>query len=237
MSRFLASLLCDSRLQFRNGFYYAAGFIAAIWILILHWIPAESVLWLLPVLVFSNVLMNTFYFIAGLVLLEKDEGTLSAVVVTPLRSREYLASKVTTLTLLALVENAAIAKLGIGGDIRLLPLLLGMTLCAVQMTLVGFLAVSRYHSVNEYLLPSVLYTGLFLPPFLDYLDLYKSWLTYLHPTTGPLLLAAAAFRPMEDWRLWCYALLYPCLWIGILAVWSLRDFRRFITASAGRPNR
>ena len=48
---------------------------------------------------------------AGLVMLEKGEGSLEARVVTPLRSGEYLLVKVMALSLLVLAENLIIAAL------------------------------------------------------------------------------------------------------------------------------
>jgi fluoroquinolone transport system permease protein len=232
MKRLTATIACDIRLQLRNGFYYAAAFVALFWVSALNQVPLENLGWLMPVFILSNLLINTFYFIAGLVLLEKGEGTLMAQVVTPLRTWEYLASKVITLTGLALLENLLIVGLGYGLDFDLLSLLLGMILAAAVFTLTGFVAVSRYDSINEYLFPSFLYTLLFIPPFLPYFGLGESWLFYLHPLQAPLLLTKAAFQPVALWQ-WLYGVLYSGLWIGLLFGWSRRAFTRFIVATEG----
>ena len=90
MRRLVATLGTDVRLQFRNGFYYAVAFILVIFAFLatqlrdLDWSP-----WLAPV-IFGNLITATYFFIAGLVLLEKAEGTLEAQVVTPLRVWELL---------------------------------------------------------------------------------------------------------------------------------------------------
>lgn len=193
MKRLTATIACDVRLQVRNGFYYAAGFVAFFWVLALSRVPVENLGGFMPVFILANLLINTFYFIAGLVLLEKGEGTLMAQVVTPLRIWEYLASKVITLTGLSLLENLLIVGLGYGLNFNLLPLLIGMSLATTLYTLVGFVAVSRYDSINEYLFPSFLYTLVFIPPFLPYMGLGESWLFYLHPLQAPLLLTKAVF--------------------------------------------
>ena len=67
-------------------------------------------------------------------------------------------------------------------------------LAAVLYTLVGFLLVARYRSVNEYLFPSVLFTMILSLPLLHYFGLWDTWLLYLHPLTAPLVLLAGAFR-------------------------------------------
>ncbi len=229
MSRLSATVARDFRLQFRNGFYYAAGFVALFWILALTSLPAESLRTLMPVFVFSNLIISTFYFIAGLVLLEKGEGTLSAQVVTPLRDWEYLASKVITLTALAAGENLLIIGIVYGLRFNLPALLAGIVPAAAMMSLTGFVAVSRYQSINEYLFPSFLYTLAFVPPFFDYLGLWNGWLFYLHPLQAPLLLAAAAFRPVAGWQ-WVYGVLYSAVWTALFFQWSRRSFARFVVA-------
>ena len=232
MKRLAATIVCDIQLQFRNGFYYAAAFVAIFWMLGLSQLPPASLPWLMPVFVLSNLLINTFYFIAGLVLLEKDEGTLMAQVVSPLRSWEYLASKIITLTLLSLAENMLIVGVAYGLNFKLLLLLAGVVSAAAIYGLTGFVAVSRYDSINEFLFPSFLYTLAFVPPFLDYLGLWQSWLLYLHPLQAPLLLTKAAFQPVAAWQV-LYGLLYSGLWIGLCFVWSRRAFTQFVIAAPG----
>ena len=92
MKRLASSLWLDFRLQFRNGFYYAAAFVTVVAIVILRQFPNLDFKWLLPALLLNNLLIGTFYFFGALVLLEKKEGTLEAQIVTPIRSWEYLLS-------------------------------------------------------------------------------------------------------------------------------------------------
>lgn len=232
MRRLLATMRCDVMLQLRHGFYYATAFVLICCVAVVSRIPSLNLNWLLPALVLGNLLLNTFYFIGGLILLEKGEGTLEAQVVTPLRSWEYLASKVGTLTLLGLVENTVIVMLLAGFGFNLLPLAASLILTAMLYCLAGIIAVVRYASINEYLMPSVLYTSLLLVPLLPYLMQWDTWLLYLHPMQATLLLAQAAFQPVTHWQV-VYGVLYAALWIGLLAHFSRRAFRRFIIAGAG----
>ena len=231
MNRLAATLACDIRLQIRNGFYYAAGFVAAINILILAQLPSAALAYWMPPLILSNLLINTFYFIAGQVLLEKGEGTLHAQVVTPLKNSEYLISKVLSLTLLSLAENLLIVLIGYGMEFNIILLVLGMVGAAAMYTLCGFLAVSRYSSINEYLFPSFLYTLAFIPPFLSYAGLEGSWL-YLHPLQAPLVLLQGAFTGMGVGNL-TYGAFYSVLWVVVLFILGQRVFVRFIVAEGG----
>ena len=232
MRRLLATIACDVRLQMRNGFYYAGGFVAVIYIIVLRQLPPELVRAQMPLIVLSNLVMNTFFFIAGLVLLEKGEGTLWARVVTPLRHSEYLISKVVSLGILSVLESTFIIVAGIGLDMQLLPLLLGLILAVPIYTLTGFIAVSKYDSINEYLFPSFLYTCAFIPPFLQSVGLIDSWVMYLHPLQGAFVLAKASFGPIEG-REWAYGIGSSVLWIWLFSVWSMRSFGRFIVATEG----
>jgi fluoroquinolone transport system permease protein len=216
----------------RHGFYYATAFVLIFCVVLVSRLPSLNLSWLLPALVLGNLLLNTFYFIGGLILLEKGEGTLEAQVVTPLRTWEYLASKIGTLTVLGLVENLVIVLLLAGLGFNLLPLAASLILTAVLYCLAGVLAVVKYSSINEYLMPSIVYTSLLLVPLLQYLTEWNMWLLYLHPLQATLLLAQAAFQPIARWQA-VYGALYSALWIGLLAHFSQRAFRRFIVAGAG----
>jgi fluoroquinolone transport system permease protein len=237
MHRLLATVRTDMRLQFRNGFYYVTLFVVGVWALLLAQLPAVDldVTWLLPAMLLGNLVITTFYFVGGLVLLEKGEGTLEAQVVTPLRVGEYLAAKVSTLAGLALVENVALVALLVwvlpvlreGGRLAPLPLVAGLLLGAALFTLAGFLAVARYRSVNEYLFPSMLYMGLLMLPLFPYFGLGHGDWFYWHPLQAPLVLLRAAFEPVALGQL-AYGLLYGALWLALLAVASRRIFVRFV---------
>jgi len=232
MNRLLTTMRWDIALQVRNGFYYATAFVVAMWALIFLQLPALNIAWFLPCLVAGNLLMNTFYFISGLVLLEKGEGTLSALVVTPLRIGEYLTAKIGTLTLLATLENVLIVGLLYGFGFRAVPLVLGIVLVSAFYVLTGFVAVARYDSINQYLFPSVIYSSLVSLPLLPYLAQWDHWLLYVHPLQGLLVLLQAAFEPVAAWKL-VFGVLYAAFWIGIVYRWSRRAFTRFILVGSG----
>ena len=233
MKRLLATMHCDALLQVRNGFYSATAFVVLIWSLVLFQLPDLDFGWLLPALVAGNLLLNTFYFVGGLVLLEKDEGTLEARTVTPLRTREYLAAKGITLTLLALVENLIIVALFRGFRFDLLPLVAGIVLASGIYVLAGFIAVVRYGSINEFLMPSVVYTSLLTFPLLPYLGQWEHGLLYLHPLQAPLVMLRAAFEPVPAWQL-IYSIGYGGASITLAYIWSRRAFVHFVIAGESR---
>ena len=232
MHRLAATLRLDLRLQMRNGFYYAVAFVLACWFVVLTRLPSIDWGYVLPAVVFGNLVMVNFYFVAGLVLLEKAEGTLEAQVVTPLADWEYLASKTLTLAALSVVEQVVIVRSAYGGGFAAGPLVAGVVLAGVLYTLTGFLLVARYRSINEFLFPSVLFTAVLSLPMLHYFGLWDTWLLHLHPFTAPLVLLGGAFRPLAPWE-WAYGVLYSAAWAALLLLAGRRAFDRFIVAREG----
>lgn len=233
MRRLLSTLQWDMRLQFRNGFYFISAFVVGVMALLFWQLPDFELGWLMPGLLLGNLVINTFYFIGGLVLLEKDEGSLEVQVVTPLRTWEYLSAKVGSLIVLALLENAALVTLIYGFQFSVLPLVLGLAAASTIYALVGFVAVARYASINEYLFPSLVYVMPLGLPLLDYFGLVKTGWVYLHPLQAPLLILQAAFQPIEAWQ-WVYAVAYSTLWIVIFYFAAKRVFFRYIVGREGK---
>jgi fluoroquinolone transport system permease protein len=224
MSRLAATLRADVRVQLRNGFYHATAFVVVTSILLLRWMPADATRFLLPVVILGNVLMNTFYFVSGLLLLEREEGTFAAQSVTPLRDHEYLAAKLVTLGALSLAEGLLLALAVLGFEARLLGIAVGIALASVLFCLAGVALVVRYGSINEFLLPSVLYTGLLTLPLLGAFGLGSPEWYLPHPLQGPLSLMGIGGGQTAG-RL-AYAIGYPLLWVVPAAAWSRRALGR-----------
>jgi fluoroquinolone transport system permease protein len=231
MKRLWTAVQGDIRLQFRNGFYYAAAFIMVVMVILLRQLPGDSLAWLLPLFIVGNLLTNSFYFVSGLVLLEKDEGTLAVLVVTPLRSGEYLAAKVATLTLLSLAENGLIVLLVYGFSFRLDLFLLALLGATAVLTLTGFIVVVGYDSINQFLMPSVLYTSILLLPLLVPLVLPDHWLFYLHPVYAPHSLMQAAFSPTGVGHI-IVGFLISMGWTAVLFYAAQNAFYRFVIAGS-----
>ena len=223
MTRLAATLGIDLRVQFRNGFYAATALVVACSILLLRWLPAETAAVLLPVVLLENTLINTFYFVSALFLLERGEGTLVAQSVTPLRGGEYLASKVLSLTALSLVESLLIAVAVVGFDRGLIAMSLGIALAAALFALAGVALVVHYESINEFIMPSVLYTAVLSLPVLGVFGVGAHAWYLAHPIQGPLDLMQ--IQTSHAPGALAYAIGYPLPWIVGFYVWSRRALR------------
>ncbi|MCP5095827.1 MAG: ABC transporter permease [Chloroflexi bacterium] len=232
MTRLSSTIQWDMRLQFRNGFYYASAFVAVLSSLILGQFPNADFAFILPMILFANLLINTFYFVAALVLLEKGEGSLEGLIVSPLRKWEYLVSKVVTLTFLSILESLLITLILYGFGFNWLSFLLGIISVCAMYTLVGFAFVARYDSINTFLFPSFIFTTVLSLPLIDYLGLWQTPFIYLHPFQAPILLLKGSFQPIETWQ-FVYGVLYTAVCTTIFFIYSHRAFYRFVILKQG----
>ena len=233
MSRFASTLRLDLLLQKRYGFYYAGAFVTVVWVALLLPLPDSLLDLAVPLIVFTDLAVVGFFFIAGMVLFEKGEETLFALISTPLRFREYLASKLLTLTALALVISLVVAVAGYGLDFNPVSFLLGVVLASLISALAGFITVAPFSSISGYLVPSSFVLAPLGLPVFYFLDLSQSPIFYLLPTQGALLLLGSAFA--QELALWqtAYAFIYGVLWIAGLWLLAHRAFDRHIVARKG----
>ncbi len=232
MKRFLNTLQWDIIRQYRNGFYFVSAFVAVTMAILFRQLgDVNWAVWWPPILL-ENLVMNAFYFLAGMVLLEKGEGTLEVQVVTPLRDWEYLLSKVVSLFVLSAVESLVVIVLVSGAGFNWLWMLLGIAFFVAIYALYGFFVVSRYDAIADFILPSVLWTVGFSLPLLHYFDLWQHWSLYLHPMQAPLILIRAAYQPLPAWQI-AYGILYASLWVAVGYLVSQRAFYRFVVTKEG----
>ncbi len=228
MSRLTATLRLDARLQARNN-VYAIIAIAALGLAfaLRALFTPEQLHFFMPLVALSGVSLTTFFLVGVLLLLERGEGTLDVVLVSPLRPSEYLVSKLLTVTALAGVETALIVGIAYGLDFSLPWLALAVFLRASGVAAVGVAVAVRYRSITHFLLPAVALTLAFDLPVLWYLELWPSPLFYLWPSMPPLLLAKAAFLEVEAMQL-VYAFAYGALVVGAALIWASRSIDRFV---------
>jgi fluoroquinolone transport system permease protein len=224
--RLVATLARDVVVQFRNGFYLVSGFFILIWVSLFSLIPdgveLDAAL-VVPSFLTLNLVITTFFFVGALVLLEKDEGTLAGLAVTPLRDAEYLWAKLISLVLLAAGESLLIVLPIFGAGFAPAPLLAGTLLVAIV----------RYDSINEYLLPSTLFVMALMLPLVDLLGIWSTPLVYLHPLQPALVLMRAAFGEAPGPGSLIYGWLGAPLWFAVSFRWAQRRFARFVVSTTG----
>ena len=232
MRRLWSLMRLDWSRQRRYGFFYAAGFMTLVWIAVLRSLRPGVLPVAVPFLVFVDLAVVGFYFMAGSLLMEKNEGTLPALMISPLRFGEFLTARLATLTLLAVGISFAVALAGIGPRFNMALFGAGVVGSAVINLLVGIFAVAPYDSISRFIIPSQVYVvGLYLP-LISFFGWWRSPIFYLIPTHGALLLLQGAFTSVASWQV-IYAVIYQLLWVFFLAVLVRRRFDRHLAGVGG----
>jgi fluoroquinolone transport system permease protein len=232
MSRLLSSLRWETTIQWRQGIYYAAAFITLMWTAILYQVPEAGIGPLLVSVLFLDLSVFGFFFMAALYYLEKGDRVLEGLVVTPLRVGEYLITKIATLTLIAMVVGAIVTLLTYGARLNWGWYVIAVAAMSVPLTLLGFAIAARYTGINEFLLPAVIFLFVMQIPLIGYFGLWDHWLLYLIPSTPGLVLLQAAFETVPLWEIG-YALIYlVALTVGSYW-WASRMFENAIARKVG----
>lgn len=229
-----AAVGLDLRLQWRYGFYYAAVFSTLLWMAVLFVLPDSVIGTAMPYVIFGDMAIIGFFFIAGAVFFEKGERTVFALLVTPLRFAEYLAAKLITLTLLAVVASLVVTLVDYGTEFDVLSLLAAVVLISLVMLLSGLISAVPFPSISEWILPSTGVIAVLSLPLIHYSGLWEHPVFYAVPTQGPLQLLGSAFGQvsMTAWQL-VYAIGYPVLCVVALSLLARRMFERYVVAREG----
>jgi fluoroquinolone transport system permease protein len=234
VNAWLTALRWDVAVQARNGFYWVTAFIVLLVGGLLLALPetarADEAAWV-PAFVAISLQITTFFFVAGLVLLERDEGTLAALAVSPMSAGRYLAVHTTSLTLLAAVETSALVWVAFDIGAAWMLLVPGMAVLGVVYTGLGVVVASRYASVNRFLLPASLVVAV-----LSHFGFVPRWLVLWHPIEPALTLMRAGWRETGTVDL-AFGVAGSACWCAIAFLWGRNRIGRLMSdtrAGGGR---
>ena len=191
----------DLRLQTRHGILLAVTMITALWIVVVQWVPIENRATILALVIYCDAGVVGLMFVGGQVLIERRDRTLAALGTSPLSPWSYVAGKLTTLTLAAVVASSVLL-LAAGGvpAVAALTASSAVILLSVIALSIGLLVAGRVDDVTRYV---VMVQIPLIPALLPVLA-QTGWLpwpvAHLVPTAGPLrLLTAATTGVAPDW--------------------------------------
>ena len=229
MERLLSTMRLDAKVQFRHKFYHVSVGAALLMGLGVRQLgDSQLVTTVLAVLFLVAVGVMAAAYAAALVVFERDQHTLDAMFVSPLRLGEYLGSKIATLTAVVLVEGVVLVLVAVGLLGTNWPLLLiGAALLGAEMTLVGIILIVRYATITDFLVPSSFILALLELPALYFAGVSDSALWLLIPTAAPAMLVWGAWHALEPWQA-IYALGYAAVVVGIGYRWALGAFTKYV---------
>jgi len=230
--RAATTLRQDLVFQFRHGFYYAYFFVAIIYIVLLRYVPIGLRETLAVLLVFSDTSVVGFFFIAGQILLEKDQRILESLFTTPLRPQEYIVSKMVSMGVLSVVMGLLIIMLSIGLQAITVLFILGLALNASIFTLAGIIACTRTKTMNQFILTSIFYLFPFLLPLLNYFSITDILILEFFPTNPALTLIGSISGEVSGHRILLSSGILV-FWLVVCSFWAFSWFNKYVILGIG----
>lgn len=231
--RLAATVVIDLHRQLTEGFWLVAVLTA---LLVAAVLRAFDVPWdtFWPLIVLADLTVTAFYFAAIQVLMQHSEGTLDAQLTTPLRAWEYLLCLAASLGILSLVEMSVLVVIGFGWRLNWPVYLAAVIITAILYVVYGLIAVSRYRSITQFLLPSGAWTAGFAIPVFPLFGAPTGWWMWLHPLQPVVVLIQVAFGDRQ--ALWIAPALGATLvWLMIGFKLATLRYRRFAAVGHGGP--
>jgi len=227
MRSFFALLRQDIRFELRHGIYTVYGVVCGMYVLLLLSLSQSLRMVITPLLIFSDPAVLGFFFMGGIVLLERKQDVLSSLFVTPVSPAQYVLSKALSLALLSLVAALLIALPFFVFNFHLLPFILGVFFTSILVGLISIPFAVNAESLNEYFLSSGLFMVIFMPPLIEYFLQSGNKLFLLFPTQASILLIRGAFTGITP-AAQLAAAAYLMLWIAGAWVLANRSVHRYI---------
>ena len=130
-------------LQVRQRFWIAAAIITIVWVPLLMALPAENVSFWLSGILFGDICLIGTMFVAGILFLEKKQGSVYALVTTPVASSTWILSQVISLVFLCCVISSVIIFFHTT-DANWLRIILALILSASFYTFLGFVVAAPF---------------------------------------------------------------------------------------------
>ncbi|MFO7620844.1 MAG: hypothetical protein R6W81_06200 [Bacteroidales bacterium] len=225
--RFLHAIWADIRFQLKQGFYLVYVLITIMYLILLSFLPEDVLSIALPLVVFSDPSVLGLFFIGGIIMLEKVQGVLSVLVVSPLRTIEYLLSKVVSLALVSVLAAFAITGFSNYSNVNWLLLFLSTVLTSGIFTLCGIMINAGCQTVNQYMIKTIPYMLLFVLPCVTLIGFPYSWVFTIVPSVAALRLMLGAYTGINFYE--ATALIIYLTGMNYLFLrWTIRVFENEI---------
>lgn len=144
----------DLRFQFKYGFYFLYLFFTLFYIGLLAAFPPSWRQKAALLMVYSDPASIGLFFMGGIVLYEKSERVLDSLAVSPIRTRDYVFSKLLSLSV---ISSAVSLAIGAFGNILNSPLsfFVAIVLGSCLFSALGLIVAARIKTLNEFLILTV----------------------------------------------------------------------------------
>jgi fluoroquinolone transport system permease protein len=177
----LQSLLAgDIRFQFKYGFYFIYLVFSVLYVSLLFVFPESWMEKAALVMIFTDPAAMGLYFMGAIVLFEKSERVLDSIAVSPVRSYEYVISKLSSIDIISV---AVALIIGLAGGVVSNPFyfISGVFLCSCLFSAAGLMVACRISTLNQFVLATIPVEILISVPAIAWLFGFQNNWLLLHP--------------------------------------------------------
>lgn len=197
MKAFLAALMTDVRLLYRTGYVHGVVVVLALLLVLLLQVSKLDFAGfadIVTAIVLIDQAASCLLLVGLMILLERGEGILTAMAVTPMPRAAYIAAKVIAVSAISGIQTCLLVLIAYDGAVSFTLLLAGLFGMAAIITLLGMMAVAPVDTLFRFLLPMIGWVlFLSLPGYGVLFGWQPAWLDF-HPMSPPLALLEAAFE-------------------------------------------
>lgn len=206
----------DIKFQFKYGFYFIYAVMILFYIVVTGLLPEAWKSNATAIIIFMDPAGLGFFFIGGILLLERNERVLDALFVSPLEVWEYVLSKAGSLGVISVMVGIILTLIGKGFAANLPMLVLSLFAGSAFFTFAGIITGIKARTINQYMvitLPAEVVLS--IPPVLLLAGVHSLFLEIM-PTSLALRLIQYCTGD--------YQAAYPLLMLAGLALWSVPAF-------------
>lgn len=140
----------DIHFQWKYGFYFIYFILTLLYVCV---IAALSEHWknnIAAIMIYSDPAAMGLFFMGAIVLLEKSQKVLNAMVVSPVKVSEYILSK--TIALIVISSIIALILGLVSGSNHLPGIAVGTALTSAIFTMLGIIAATKISNLNQFLI-------------------------------------------------------------------------------------
>lgn len=147
----LGRLICgDIHFQWKYGFYFIYFILTVLYVCGIAALTGHWKTDIASIMIYSDPAAMGLFFMGAIVLLEKSQKVLNAMVVSPVKVSEYILSK--TIALIAISSIIALILGLVSGSNHLPGIAVGTALTSAIFTMLGIIAATRISNLNQFLI-------------------------------------------------------------------------------------
>jgi len=170
----------DIRFQYKYGFYFLYLIFSILYISLIFAFPEAWREKAAIFMIFSDPAAMGLYFMGAIVLFEKSERVLNSIAVSPVKTYEYMLSKLFSIGVISVIVGVAIGFFGKAVNITLY-FIPGLFLCSCMFSAVGLIVAAKSISLNGFIISAIPAELLINIPAVAWLFGWRPGWLLLHP--------------------------------------------------------